>query len=272
MPLLLPYYEFKGKSDSETEAATTIPAETELQKEVKVGDVDITGLSREAAREKILESYPWTMKVVWNEETIEIPNLIEPKVDELLQEIYHGVPKETYTLETTGLEEAVASQVSEIVSKWDKPAKNASISSFDKQSGKFVFTGEEAGQQVNQEALTAQIEAAIASKDFDAQITAEMTSVAPEITKEQPRKITRQLVRIQPRLPVTAREIPMYVWPAKLLMVLCLPQARPFRSMTESESVPLPRAISQPLLIITAKWYRRPEAEYARYRLLFTIR
>ncbi len=176
-------FAFKGKSDSETEAATTIPAETELQKEVKVGDVDITGLSREAAREKILESYPWTMKVVWNEETIEIPNLIEPKVDELLQEIYHGVPKETYTLETTGLEEAVASQVSEIVSKWDKPAKNASISSFDKQSGKFVFTGEEAGQQVNQEALTAQIEAAIASKDFDAQITAEMTSVAPEITE-----------------------------------------------------------------------------------------
>ena len=121
--------------------------------------------------------------MVWNEETIEIPNLIEPKVDELLQEIYHGVPKETYTLETTGLEEAVASQVSEIASKWDKPAKNASISSFDKQSGKFVFTGEEAGQQVNQEALTAQIEAAIASKDFDAQITAEMTSVAPEITE-----------------------------------------------------------------------------------------
>lgn len=176
-------FAFKGKSDSETEAATTIPAETELQKEVKVGDVDITGLSREAAREKVLESYPWTMKVVWNEETIEIPNLIEPKVDELLQEIYHGVPKETYTLETTGLEEAVASQVSEIASKWDKPAKNASISSFDKQSGKFVFTGEEAGQQVNQEALTAQIEAAIASKDFDAQITAEMTSVAPEITE-----------------------------------------------------------------------------------------
>ena len=176
-------FAFKGKSDSETEAATTIPAETELQKEVEVGDVDITGLSREAAREKILESYPWTMKVVWNEETIEIPNLIEPKVDELLQEIYHGVPKETYTLETTGLEEAVASQVSEIASKWDKPAKNASISSFDKQSGKFVFTGEEAGQQVNQEALTAQIEAAIASKDFDAQITAEMTSVAPEITE-----------------------------------------------------------------------------------------
>ncbi len=177
-------FAFKGKPDSGTEtSASTTPAETELQKEVKVGDVDITGLSREAAREKILESYPWTMRVVWNEETVEIPNLIETRVDALLQEIYQGVPKENYSLETAGLEEEVASQVSAIAAKWDKSAKNASISSFDKQSGKFVFTGEEAGHQVNQEALISRIQEAIENKDFGAQIAAEMTPVAPEITE-----------------------------------------------------------------------------------------
>ena len=134
-------FAFQKSSDAETEAeTTTAPAETELQKEVRVGDIVITGLSREAAREKILEAYPWEMKVSYNEEILELPNLIETKVDELLTEIYQGEPKEIYIFDTTGLEEAIAAQVSAVASKWDKPAKNASISSFDKGSGKFAIS------------------------------------------------------------------------------------------------------------------------------------
>ena len=175
---------FKGNSDSKAEeTSTTAQPETELQKEVMVGDIVITGLSREAAREKILEAYPWDMKVTLEGETVEIPNLMEPKVDELLQEIYYGEPKENYTLTTTGLEEAIVKQVSNLASKWDKPAKNASISSFDKESGKFVFAGEETGQKLNQEALVSQIQTAVSSKDFDAKITAQITPVEPEITE-----------------------------------------------------------------------------------------
>lgn len=182
-------FAFQKSSDAETEAeTTTAPAETELQKEVRVGDIVITGLSREAAREKILEAYPWEMKVSYNEEILEFPNLIETKVDELLTEIYQGEPKEIYIFDTTGLEEAIAAQVSAVASKWDKPAKNASISSFDKGSGKFAFSGEEAGRQVNQEALASKIQTAIDNKDFDAQIPVEMTSVAPEITEAAARE------------------------------------------------------------------------------------
>lgn len=179
----------KGRAGSDTEPTTeTTPPETELQKEVKVGNVTITGLSREAAREKILEAYPWDMAVTWNGETIEIPNLMETKVDQLLQEIYQGEPKESYVLDTGGLEEQIAAEVSVVASKWDKQAKNASISSFDKESGKFLFSGEEAGQSVDQEALTNAIMAALSLKDFDAKIEAQVTSVAPEITEETARE------------------------------------------------------------------------------------
>ncbi len=178
-------FALKGRSGSDAEPSTeTTPPETELQKEVKVGNVTITGLSREAAREKILESYPWDMAVTWNGETIQIPNLMGAKVDQLLQEIYQGEPKESYVLDTSGLEEQIAAEVSAVAAKWDKPAKNASISSFDKETGKFVFTGEEAGQSVNQEALTSAIMAALSLKDFDAKIEAQVTSVTPEITEE----------------------------------------------------------------------------------------
>ncbi len=182
-------FALKGRTDSETEPVIeTTPPETELQKEVKVGNVTITGLSREAAREKILEEYPWDMAVTWNGETIEIPNLMETKVDQLLQEIYQGEPKESYVLDTSGLEERIATEVSAVAAKWDKPAKNASISSFDKESGKFVFTGEESGQAVDQEALTSAIMAALSLKDFDVKIPAQVTSVTPEITEATARE------------------------------------------------------------------------------------
>ena len=63
-------FAFQNRSEAEETQVTTSAPETELQKEVKVDDITITGLSREEAREKILEQYHWNMTVSWNGETI----------------------------------------------------------------------------------------------------------------------------------------------------------------------------------------------------------
>ena len=86
-----------GDSDieSETTETSTVP-ETELQKEVTVDGVNITGMSREQAKEAILKNYPWEMKVVWEEETFDVADLMAGKVDLLLNEVYQGQPKEKY--------------------------------------------------------------------------------------------------------------------------------------------------------------------------------
>ncbi len=180
-------YLMKGMSEKEphqTEPETTIPVEeTELQKEVHVDGIDITGMSREDAKTAILKNYPWDMKVTWQEETYQVADLMAAKVDALLAEIYAGEPKESYTLDTSGLEEAVQAEVKNVAAKWDKAAKNGSISSYDASSDKFSFSGAEEGRAVDQEKLAADILAALEQKDFDAQLTAVMNPVQPEFSE-----------------------------------------------------------------------------------------
>lgn len=175
-------------STVESETETTAPPETELQKPVTVDGIDITGMSREEAREAILKDFPWAMKVVWEAETYEVKDLMAEKVDLLLEDIYTGEPKESYTLDTSGLEEAAASEAAAAAAKWDVKAKNGSISSYDAASDKFLFTGAEQGRAVDQEKLAADIVSALSRKEFDAQITATVNPVEPEFSEAAARE------------------------------------------------------------------------------------
>lgn len=170
-------------ADSESETETTTIEETELQKEVTVDGLNITGMSREEAREEILKEFPWAMKVTWQDDTYEVADLMAGKVDAVLQEIYSGEPKESYSLDTSGLEEAAKAEAANAAARWDKKAKNGSISSYDAGSDKFVFTGAEQGQAVDQEKLAADIVAALGRKEFDAVIAAAVNPVDPEFSE-----------------------------------------------------------------------------------------
>lgn len=178
----------KQEDNIASETETTTEPETELAKSVTVDGVDITGLSREDAKQAILKNYPWAMKVQWQEETYEVADLMATKVDELLQEIYTGEPKESYTLTTDGLEDAVAAEAANAAAKWDKKAKNGSISSYDAATDKFLFTGAEQGQAVDQEKLISDITAALERKEFDAVITASVQTVEPEFSEATARE------------------------------------------------------------------------------------
>ncbi len=174
------------KEDETTSGASaleTTPPETELVKEVTVDDITITGMSREQAKEAILKNYPWRMTAVYDGDVYELTNLMSDKVDVLLEEIFAGEPKEKYTLDTSGLDEAVASQVAAMKERWNKEPKNGSISAYDASSDSFTFTAGENGVAIDEAKLTSDIQAAIHSKDFDAQIQVSGSTVEPEITQ-----------------------------------------------------------------------------------------
>lgn len=161
-----------------TEAVT----ETEMKKEVSVDGISITGLSKSQAKEVLLKEFPWSMTVSHDSDVYEVNDLMAGKIDSLLDEIYKGEPQESYTLDTKGLEDQIKAEAAACAAKWDKKAKNGSIDSFDAQTGKFVFAGEVNGFAIDQEKLIDDITQALASREFDAQIEASGSAVAPEIT------------------------------------------------------------------------------------------
>lgn len=169
----------------------TTESETQLEKKVTVDGVSVTGLSKSQAKEEILKKYDWKMSVTYEdaEAPYQVANLIEPKVDEILEEIYKGNPKETYTLDVSGMEEAASAEAATIAQKWDVPPQNGAIAGFDKDTGKFIYSGEKTGKVINQDKLVQDIQDALNSKQFQAVITAAATAVAPEITEAQAKEM-----------------------------------------------------------------------------------
>ena len=178
----------KGKGSNTdiagTETVIESESETEMQKEVQVDGISITGMSKSEAKAAILKEFPWSMTVEYDSDQYKVTDLMAEKVDALLDEIYKdgSDPQESYTLDTSGLDEKVKAEAAACGAKWDKKAKNASIDKFDAASGKFVFAGEENGFAIDQDKLAADISQALKDKKFDAKITATGSDVAPEIS------------------------------------------------------------------------------------------
>jgi vancomycin resistance protein YoaR len=176
-------------SVKEADAETHTEPDTELQKEVKVEGVTITGMSKEDAGKAIHKKYKWGMKVTYKDQEYELTDLLDDKIEKLLNEIYQGgEPKESYTIDMSGLEDKVKTEVDAIAAKWDVPAKNGQVSEFNKKTGKFIYSGEQTGFAVDKESLTKDIMAQMKDKNFEATIAASGTEVAPEMTEAQAQK------------------------------------------------------------------------------------
>lgn len=167
------------QQETETETVTEVP-ETELEKEVSVDGISITGMSREEARQTLIDHYPWAMKAQYQDDTYEITNLMTVKIDGLLDEIYSSEPKNIYTLDASGLDTAVDQEIESMKARWNKAAKNGSISSYDASSDSFTFAGEQTGIAINEEQLKSDIQSALSSKQFDKVITVSASEVQPE--------------------------------------------------------------------------------------------
>ena len=167
------------QQETEMETVTEVP-ETELEKEVSVDGISITGMSREEARQTLIDHYPWAMKAQYQDDTYEITNLMTVKIDGLLDEIYSSEPKNIYTLDTSGLDTAVDQEIESMKARWNKAAKNGSISSYDASSDSFTFAGEQTGIAINEEQLKSDIQSALSARKFDKVITVSASEVQPE--------------------------------------------------------------------------------------------
>ena len=86
-------------SETSTEETTTEP-ETEIEAEITVNGIQIHGLTKSEAMEKVLADMGWKMKVTFGDSTEELPNLMEANVDAVIEEALAKKESGDYTVQT----------------------------------------------------------------------------------------------------------------------------------------------------------------------------
>lgn len=195
------------ETEPETTFVSDIPSDSTLTRDVKVDGLTLkAGTAFDEARDKILKQYEWGMTVSYEGEKFQVENLIEGRLKDFIEHIYEDAsqPAESqeqesqetasaqvkeYNLDVSGLDAEIKKQVADMASKWDKPAKNGRIDSFDKEKEIFIYAGEEKGVVIDQTQLAADIQSALNKTDFKASITAKGNAVDPEITEAKAKEM-----------------------------------------------------------------------------------
>lgn len=164
----------KGTDDLIESTAESSEANDEAAKGgITVDDISIDGMSQEKARKTILEQYNWNMKVTYKDKEASVSNLMEARVDELLEEIYGGSTETSFEVNTDNMLDAAKAEASLIAGNWKMVPKKGGITKYNKETGKFEFEGGQAGAVINQEKLAQDIVAAIEKKEYQAVIEAQ---------------------------------------------------------------------------------------------------
>ena len=188
----------KSDGDKESDAmsqeeTTTLEPETEISAEITVNGISVNGLTKSEARERILKDIDWGMKVSYKDNEKELPDLMALCVDAVLDEVYSGEEPGDYTVEVSGVEEAVREQVNLCADEWDVQPRNGSISSYDKSTNEFIFSGAQKGSLINRDQLMQDIIDAMEAGQYRKAITAAASEVEPEITEEQAKASFKRL-------------------------------------------------------------------------------
>ena len=174
------------KEEKKTEAviAETESTEAPVRKSVTVDGISLDGMNREEAKKVLMEKHPWNLQVAREgengRETLTISNMAEPAIDNLLDEIFASQEGGTYILNIAGEEAAIEAEVAAVARAWDVKAQNTKLDHFDNSTGKYVFTEGKSGKLVDQEKLTADIEAVIASGNYRQTIDVSFVETTPE--------------------------------------------------------------------------------------------
>jgi len=182
----------KDGGETKTEE-TTLEPETEIRAEITINGISVNGMTKSEAKEKLLKEIGWGMKVSYNGETKDVANLMELKLDEVLDEAFGKAEAGDYTVKTDGLEEQAKLQADALAEGWDVQPKNGSIDSYDKGSGEFIFAGAQNGKLIDREKLSEDILAAVKAGNYKAEIAAAANEVEPEITEAEARASFKRL-------------------------------------------------------------------------------
>lgn len=175
---------FSGKADS---AAVTESSSTQAasQAQTTVDGIAIDGLTQAEAKDAIMNQYGWQMKVAYQGKEAPIKNLMEEKVDMLLEQIYAGDQKGAFVVDTSNMMDAAKGEAALLSGKWNLVPKNGGITGYDKKTDKFTFEEGTNGAVIDQDKLAQDIVNAIQKKDYKAVIQAQTKEVSPDLSIAQ---------------------------------------------------------------------------------------
>ena len=175
-----------SSSASETSAPETVFSADSLL----VNGIDLSGLSRQEAREAILAAYPWNISVSYQGDLYPLDDLIAPALDSFLDRLCSGDPSGTYSFtpaSESAFAQAASAAAEQLAKKIDKPAENSSISGYDASTDRFIFSDGSNGLELDQEKLIGEITDAVSEGRLDAELEAAVHETSPELSAEEAR-------------------------------------------------------------------------------------
>ncbi|MCD8082381.1 MAG: VanW family protein [Clostridiales bacterium] len=155
--------------------------------------VDISGLTREEAREKLLEQVSFQISVENGGDAYSLNDLAESWIDGCLEQVYADGADGTYELDDEVLREQLVETAAWLAGQWNVFPKDAMLDSYDRTGGRFVFREGCPGVTLNEEKLVSDVLAAVRDGQTNAVIQAEFASSEQELTLEQAQERYRTL-------------------------------------------------------------------------------
>ena len=148
---------------------------------ITVNDISLDGLSFEESVNAITAPYSWSMTAVLDGTSVPVSNLIEIRTRRLLEEICQTGDGGSYTFDfTRDMEEVISEEVQALAQRLGTAPQNSTLDHFDIQTGKFIFTEGVNGLSVDQEALAADLTAALSESRYDAVIQVQASPAPAE--------------------------------------------------------------------------------------------
>ncbi|WP_333646023.1 VanW family protein [Lacrimispora sp.] len=157
----------------------------QIEEDVWIDDISITGLTKEEARKKILQTYSWDMKLIYNDKIESLQYPLQEKADLLLEQIYSDSKGGVYTLELDDLEEHIKPQVEKAASNWDKPPVNSQLTGRDKKNNQWIYSDGESGIAIDREKAIRDIMNLVQERKFDEAVQVSANSIAPSTSSAQ---------------------------------------------------------------------------------------
>ena len=165
---------------------TSLPVQTDMDpdKQIFVGNIEITGIGRKEAEKRLEESYTWNLVIWQGDNSYQVEDYLKPEIGRILDDVYSGDPKEYYELQVQDIDMIASSTAGQVYDAWSKPADDSRIVSYDSETGSFIISESGTGYEIDTEKLEEELRNALEKKQYDLTINAETIDSTSNVTKD----------------------------------------------------------------------------------------